>query len=206
MAGKIKSKPRKDGPRGKSGRLLDRGSKEDTIPPFALLRRAEALGLSIDDIELRGRGRVKDGAMHIDKVDGSSNLGILHARGIIGLHHKDAGLRLWDAYRRWKAAIESKPRHAKAMNYDGRPADGPPPVEMDDDACLRAERAYNAAVAAVPKGICWALIEAVVIDPAFIGDTAPRLNEQSHVGEDLRRRLVMGLDALCAHFNITVDG
>ena len=206
MAGKIKSKQRKDDARGKSGRLLDRSRKEDTIPPFALLRRAEKLGLSIDDIELRGLGAAKGGAMHIDKVDGSSNLGILHARGIIGQHHKDAGLKLWDAYRRWKAAIESKPRHAKAMDYGGCPVDGPRPVEMDDEACLRAERAYNSAIEAVPNGLCRMLIDAAVIEPAFIDDIAPRLNEKSHVGDDLRRRLVAGMDALCVHFNISVDG
>lgn len=182
---------RKMGLRGASGRLLRAyrgGGDDDTIPKEVLDRRAEEMGLPRDSDRLAS-------------ADGS-NLGILVERGILQAHHKDAGLKLWDLYRRWKAAIEAKPRHAKIMTIGGVSHSGKHDDTREID-WTKAKHAYTAAQDVVGLGLRWELVEAAVIEPASIFDLAPRLFEDSVLGDRCRVQLVAGMNSLCKYFGIS---
>lgn len=180
---------RKEGVRGASGRLVRayRGSGEgDTIPPEVLDRRAEEMGLPRDSERL-------------SKADGS-NLGILVERGIIGVHHKDAALKLWDVYRLWKKATGAKPRHPKVMTIGGiSHSGGHDEREID---MTRARLAFAKAIASGGSDAGRRLLDAVAIDPKSIFESEPLLFVDGPIGDSRRKQLQRAMDGLCNHFGI----
>lgn len=156
------------------------------IPDAALDRRAEATGLARNDKRLT-------------TVDAASALGILLQRGILTMQHYDAGQMLARAHRRWASSALAKPRTAKVAGIFG-PDDKPEPREVEAEEWVKIKERWDGAKAAVPRGLCWALVECVVLD----NEVPPRVLERSELAETLKTELLRGMRSLCEYFNIAL--
>jgi hypothetical protein len=184
-------KQRKDGPRGESGRLLERG---EVIPPYALIRRAEMLGMTV---EKRGRGRPSTPSL--EKVDGSSALGVLLARGVLAQYQYDAGLRLAETHRRLARAIAAKPLHPKVMGING-PHDGPSPRDHAEGEWTEAAEKMDKARSAVSRELGWHHANKV----AVLDEIPPQVLSAGAMGDVHRAELRKAMDQLAKHYRIEI--
>ncbi len=179
---KLRGRKRKlDVRRDKNGHII---YKEDVVPHMVLVRRSEISGLSVDDRRIR-------------TVDLSSALGRLHVIGIIGAHHRDAGLRLSVADRQWSKAIGAPPPHAKNADLGITPkgkASEPPIWE-------KARKAFDSVRDAISPGIHWSMLESVIRDDVI----PPYVLEESIHGNRMKAILVEAFDQLAKYYGLTKE-
>lgn len=174
------------GRRGRgTGTAGSQGERQSIIPDAALDRRAESTGMARNDKRLT-------------TVDASSALGILLQRGILTMQHYDAGQMLARAHRRWASSALAKPRTAKVAGIFG-PDNKPAPREIEAEEWLKIKERWDGAKAAVPHGLCWALVECIVLD----NEVPPRVLERSEIAKTLKAELLRGMNCLCGYFNIS---
>jgi len=166
--------------RYESGQII-RGA-EYNIPPEALQRRAELVGMNVGDKMLT-------------KVDASSALGRLVIIGILKRHHYDAGLRLASADRNWSRAIEAGTRHARVADY-GAVVRGPSSEPPEWEA---ARVRFTKVKESVLPGLHWSIVESVVMD-----DVIPpyALTECEH-GRKIKAATIAAFDQLAKYYGLT---
>ncbi|PKU23161.1 hypothetical protein [Telmatospirillum siberiense] len=175
MAGK-----RRIGPRGKSGRLLDRSPARPAILAETYRQRARLVGLE-----------------NADREEAASSVGRLFLAGRIERCHYEAAQKLLMAWKTWSAMAQLPPRTAGVAHY-GLVAGSSRRPDVSDEAWYRAKARYQGAIDAVGQGMSWSAVENLVID-----DAAPaRLFEEGAIASRVYGAMIEGLDALIDYFGV----
>lgn len=171
---------RRIGPRGKSGRLLDRSPAQPAILMESHRQRAWLVG-----------------PKNADRAEAASSVGRLFLAGRIERCHYEAAQKLLMAWKSWATMAELPPRTGAVVHYGAVAGSGPWP-EVSEAAWRRAKARYQGAIEAVGLGLSWSAIENLVIDDV----APPRLFEKGSIARRVYCAMIEGLDVLVDYFGI----